>query len=48
MLQKVQMDDNSEIAVPGFAPKLSATPGSRLLTRTLGRKKTKLFRRSKN
>ncbi|MDI1269849.1 MAG: CaiB/BaiF CoA-transferase family protein [Polaromonas sp.] len=28
MLQKVQMDDGSEIAVPGFVPKLSATPGS--------------------
>ena len=28
MLQKVQMDDGSELAVPGFVPKLSATPGS--------------------
>ncbi len=28
MLQKVQMDDGSELAVPGFIPKLSATPGS--------------------
>ncbi|HQR98010.1 MULTISPECIES: CaiB/BaiF CoA-transferase family protein [unclassified Polaromonas] len=28
MLQKVQMDDGSEIAVPGFVPKLSTTPGS--------------------
>ena len=28
MLQTVQMDDGSEIAVPGFVPKLSATPGS--------------------
>ncbi|WP_431098491.1 CaiB/BaiF CoA transferase family protein [Polaromonas aquatica] len=28
MLQKVRMDDGSEIAVPGFVPKLSATPGS--------------------
>ncbi|OOG44629.1 CaiB/BaiF CoA-transferase family protein [Polaromonas sp. A23] len=27
MLQKVQMDDGSELAVPGFVPKLSATPG---------------------
>ena len=29
MLQKVQMDDGSELAVPGFVPKLSATPGSK-------------------
>ena len=28
MLQAVQMDDGSELAVPGFVPKLSATPGS--------------------
>ena len=28
MLQTVQMDDGSELAVPGFVPKLSATPGS--------------------
>jgi formyl-CoA transferase len=28
MLQKVQMEDGSELAVPGFVPKLSATPGS--------------------
>ena len=28
MLQKVQMDDGSELAVPGFIPKLSVTPGS--------------------
>jgi formyl-CoA transferase len=28
MLQTVQMDDGSELAVPGFIPKLSATPGS--------------------
>lgn len=28
MLQKVQMDDGSELAVPGFVPKLSVTPGS--------------------
>lgn len=28
MLQKMQMDDGSELAVPGFVPKLSATPGS--------------------
>jgi formyl-CoA transferase len=28
MLQKVTMDDGSELAVPGFIPKLSATPGS--------------------
>ncbi|MES2400145.1 MAG: CaiB/BaiF CoA-transferase family protein [Pseudomonadota bacterium] len=28
MLQTVQMDDGAEIAVPGFVPKLSATPGS--------------------
>jgi len=28
MLQNVQMDDGSELAVPGFVPKLSATPGS--------------------
>jgi formyl-CoA transferase len=27
MLQKVQMDDGSELAVPGFVPKLSASPG---------------------
>ena len=29
MLQTVQMDDGSELAVPGFVPKLSATPGSK-------------------
>jgi formyl-CoA transferase len=28
MLQTVQMDDGSALAVPGFVPKLSATPGS--------------------
>ena len=28
MLQAVQMDDGSELAMPGFVPKLSATPGS--------------------
>jgi len=28
MLQKVQMDDGSELAVPGFVPKLSVTPGN--------------------
>ncbi|MDI1273092.1 CaiB/BaiF CoA-transferase family protein [Polaromonas sp.] len=28
MLQTVQMDDGSQLAVPGFVPKLSATPGS--------------------
>ena len=28
MLQTVQMDDGSELAVPGFVPKLSVTPGS--------------------
>ncbi len=28
MLQKVPMDDGSELAVPGFVPKLSVTPGS--------------------
>jgi formyl-CoA transferase len=28
MLQTVQMDDGSGLAVPGFIPKLSATPGS--------------------
>jgi len=28
MLQTVRMDDGSELAVPGFVPKLSATPGS--------------------
>jgi formyl-CoA transferase len=28
MLQKVQMEDGSELDVPGFIPKLSATPGS--------------------
>ncbi|MBA3593250.1 MAG: CoA transferase [Polaromonas sp.] len=28
MLQTVQMDDGTELAVPGFVPKLSATPGS--------------------
>lgn len=28
MLQTVQMADGSELAVPGFIPKLSATPGS--------------------
>ena len=28
MLQAVHMDDGSELAVPGFVPKLSATPGS--------------------
>ncbi|GAB3467891.1 CaiB/BaiF CoA transferase family protein [Polaromonas eurypsychrophila] len=28
MLKKVAMDDGSELAVPGFVPKLSATPGS--------------------
>jgi formyl-CoA transferase len=27
MLQQVQMDDGSTLAVPGFVPKLSATPG---------------------
>jgi formyl-CoA transferase len=27
MLQTVQMDDGSQLAVPGFVPKLSATPG---------------------
>ncbi len=27
MLEKVQMNDGSEIAVPGFVPKLSLTPG---------------------
>lgn len=27
MLQKVRMDDGSDLAVPGFVPKLSATPG---------------------
>ena len=27
MLQTVQMDDGSELAVPGFVPKLSVTPG---------------------
>ena len=28
MLQKVRMDDGSDLAVPGFVPKLSVTPGS--------------------
>ena len=28
MCQKVQMDDGSALAVPGFAPKLQATQGS--------------------
>ncbi|MEO8024010.1 CaiB/BaiF CoA-transferase family protein [Polaromonas sp.] len=28
MLQNVRMDDGSDLAVPGFVPKLSATPGS--------------------
>jgi formyl-CoA transferase len=28
MLQTVQMNDGSELAVPGFVPKLSGTPGS--------------------
>ena len=28
MLQKVRMDDGTDLAVPGFVPKLSATPGS--------------------
>jgi formyl-CoA transferase len=28
MLEKVQMSDGSTLAVPGFVPKLSATPGS--------------------
>ena len=28
MLQKVEMEDGSSLAVPGFVPKLSATPGS--------------------
>jgi formyl-CoA transferase len=28
MLQTVQMDDGSELAVPGFVPKLSVTPGN--------------------
>jgi formyl-CoA transferase len=27
MLQEVQMDDGSRLAVPGIVPKLSATPG---------------------
>jgi formyl-CoA transferase len=28
MLQEVQMDDGSTLAVPGIVPKLSRTPGS--------------------
>ena len=27
MIEKVRLDDGSEVAVPGFVPKLSATPG---------------------
>jgi formyl-CoA transferase len=28
MIEQVQMDDGTNLAVPGFAPKMSLTPGS--------------------